>query len=53
MLEKGEKYLDNQICGFNGCIKPATVRVTFQVGFSARFCDECSDIMIKEGLGKR
>jgi hypothetical protein len=51
-MPKPQKSIDNIICGFNGCAKPATMKITFQLGFSARFCDKCADFMIREGLGK-
>jgi hypothetical protein len=52
MPEPRQKSIENKVCGFYGCAKPATIRVAFQLGFSVRFCDECGHLMIREGLGK-
>ena len=38
MPKQKQKSVGNQICGINGCAKPATMTVAFQFGFSSRFC---------------
>jgi hypothetical protein len=37
-----EKIIHNQICAYNGCRRPASVRLRFSLGFSARFCSTCA-----------
>jgi hypothetical protein len=53
MLEREQKSIRNQICGVNKCNKPATKLIIFPLGFSAKFCNECADFLIKKGMGKR
>lgn len=45
------KDVDNVLCGAIGCINSATKRITFDLGFSARFCNICADDFIKKGIG--
>lgn len=50
MPKQYQKYIKNQVCGIHGCHKPAILAVTFQLGFSARFCTLCANDLINQGL---
>ena len=50
MPKQDQKYIKNQICGIDGCHKPATLALTFQLGFSARFCTLCANDLINQDL---
>jgi hypothetical protein len=52
MPQKEQKSIKNKICAYNGCARLATTRVTLPIGFSAKFCGKCADLMIEEGLEK-
>jgi hypothetical protein len=52
MSEQGQKSIKNLVCGFNECNKPSTRKIVFRFGFSAGFCNECAELLIRQGLGE-
>lgn len=45
------KELDNILCGSSGCTRPSKKKVFFSIGFSANFCEECTNALIRDNLG--
>jgi hypothetical protein len=45
------KEVRNTFCGKNKCKRQATIKIIFPLGFSAGFCAECAEELIKEGVG--
>jgi hypothetical protein len=45
------KEVDNLLCGTSGCTKPAKTKVFFSIGFSAKFCEECANVLIHDNIG--
>lgn len=42
------KYLENNVCGKNGCYESAVKRILFPLGFSALFCEKCASELVKD-----
>jgi hypothetical protein len=51
MCDMMKKIVNNELCGINGCNKPAHKRILFSLGFSANFCRECANALVAKGLG--
>jgi hypothetical protein len=47
------KRINNSICGYRDCKRTSNVRLFFALGFSARFCDDCSEILLRDGLARK
>ena len=45
------KEIGNLLCGTTGCARPAKRKVFFSIGFSANFCEECTDALIRDNIG--
>jgi hypothetical protein len=45
------KEVKNLLCGISGCTNPVEKKIVFQLGFSAGFCSNCGNELMKEGLG--
>jgi hypothetical protein len=43
----------NRICGSNNCNREAKRKVEFGLGFSAGFCNDCADDLMRQGLTKK
>jgi hypothetical protein len=45
------KKIDNLLCGTTGCTRFAKRKVSFPIGFSANFCEECTNALIRDNIG--
>jgi hypothetical protein len=45
------KEVRNTFCGKSKCRRQATIKIIFPLGFSAGFCAECAEELIKDGVG--
>ena len=43
----------NTVCGANGCSNPANERLVTKLGFAARFCHSCADLLTIKGLATK
>jgi len=52
-ISNTNKPIENKVCAANGCLKSASVKILFQIGFSALFCEECAFGLVNEGIGMK
>jgi hypothetical protein len=50
-MMNNKKEVKNPMCGFQNCDNPCGVKISFQLGFSAWFCSDCANKLIRDGLG--
>ena len=49
-LTKNVRPINNSICAYRKCIAKPTLRLYFQLGFSALFCQKCAGILLSDRL---
>jgi hypothetical protein len=46
------RRVENEECAACSCNRPATKKILFELGYSARFCNACSEGLLAKKIGK-